>query len=159
MKTWRWNLWMVHKYSTCMSIDKQALNFKRTRLQPKTTWIPLNWHLSETMWREWQCLSRCVDKLHRNTHRWSVAYERDGIALGGDSRPGLCVGKEEVSQAAGSLAPAFPCWKGTRTWILQLASGFGGGADNCCHFRYLQYNRYSQVTVDFFYLSDCLFYQ
>lgn len=40
----------------------------------------------------------------------------------GDVRPGDCVGKADVSEAAGSPALSFPWWKGTGTLILQLVS-------------------------------------
>lgn len=43
----------------------------------------------------------------------------------GDLSPGVCVGKTDVSEGAGSPALSFPWWEGTRTLVLQLVS-------HCC---------------------------
>lgn len=51
------------------------------------------------------------------------------VAAIGAPRPGLCVGKADVSEAAGSPALSFPGREGTRTLILQPASHNSACAD------------------------------
>lgn len=47
----------------------------------------------------------------------------------GDLGPGVCVGKADVSEAAGSPALPFPWREGTRTLILKLVSHNSDWAD------------------------------
>lgn len=47
------------------------------------------------------------------------------VAARGDSRPGVCVGKADASEAAGSPALSFPWKEGTRGLLLHLAAAAG----------------------------------
>lgn len=70
------------------------------------------------IWRsvlqQWYWWIVCIQVVHCCVWMWT-----ETVAASGDFRPGICVGKADMSEAAGSPALSFPWWKGTRRLLLQ----------------------------------------
>lgn len=119
----------------------------KTKMKPKVVIklkalqiLTLFWNRRTTSFQIQTVTRWCGDKIRREVSattgtQW-VVYTQVvhccvclTVAARGDLRPGVCVGKPDVSEAAGSPALSFPWCKGTRRLVIKLISSDSSWAD------------------------------